>query len=145
MTAPKTDSADKFIREVMAGKHDLRISDVIEAMTLRVQAGEVSMRWEFNSEWLNIREDDLTLDEYYRIEEVGNKPWGQSRPIVFAADLRAVLIVLCQTRLEMSDAEAVTKVSALNASEIAGCLSVYQVDRSTSHAGPLVSADSPSS
>lgn len=145
MTAAKADPADKFIREVMAGKHDLRIGDVLKAMTQRIQAGVVSLRWGIEWEGLKIREDDLTLGECFQIEEESGKPWGESSPVRFAGDLRAVLVVLCQTRLDLGEAEAAVKVGELKASEIAGCLYQYQVDRTTGHSGPLASVDSPTS
>lgn len=124
MTAPKTTGRttarktdiQRFLQQVAAGRHDEHLAAIVEAAALRAQSGAVKIGWRITFDGLDVPEDDLTLDEAFKIEQASGINWTDLAPLKSAAHARAVIGVLLETRTGMSDGdiEARFKIAKVN-------------------------------
>ena len=84
---------------------------------------------------LNVTEDDLTLDEAFKIEKVAGCNWGEIEPVRSAAHCRAILAVCMAERLTLSMEEVETRLKAIKVVEL-----LKSIKRETVVPAPLDSA-----
>lgn len=125
-------NADKLIAEILAGRMDGRLADVQEAMRERVLSQATSMRWQLNHPDVQVREDDLTLEEAEMIERLTGQSWATIDPYSSAVECRAILAVCLQKREGKSPSEAAAITGKIPVTDVTGMLSTYEVT-----AGPL--------
>lgn len=123
---------DKVIAEIAAGKLDGHLAEIQEAMRERVLSQATSMRWKITHPDIEVREDDLTLEEGEMIERITGGSWATIDPYSSAAECRAILAVCLQKRCGKTAAEAAEISGNVPITEAAGMLSTYEVT-----AGPL--------
>lgn len=125
-------SAEDLIAEIKAGRMDGHLADVQEAMRERVLSQATSMRWQLNHPDVQVREDDLTLEEAEMIERVTGMSWATIDPYSSAVECRAILTVCLQKRCGKTPAEAAAITGKIPVTEATELLSTYEVT-----AGPL--------
>ena len=110
MTSP---SGQNIANRIAAGDYDTHLGAIFEALQVRFNEGAVSMRWVINFDDLYITEDDLTLDEAFKIEKVASCNWGEIEPVRSAAHCRAILAVCMSERLNLSTEEVESRLKTL--------------------------------
>lgn len=126
----------RVLDDIKAGRLDGSITSIIEAITDRVREGSVIMRWHVHLDDLDVSEDDLTIDEAYRVERESGGNWSDINPLQSAAHARALLVALFQTRKGLPYDEAVFEVGQLT---VAATLAAVTQE---AQPGPLDSAPS---
>lgn len=127
MTTP-----DKLISEIAAGKMDGHLAEIQEAMRERVLSQATSMRWKITHPEVEVREDDLALEEAVMIERITGQSWATIDPYSSAMECHAILAVCLQKRCGKTPADAAAIVGKIPVTEAAAMLSTYEV-----MAGPL--------
>lgn len=107
----------RVLDDIKAGRLDESIEAIIDAITARVTGGAVVMRWHVRLGDLDATEEDLTIDEAYRIEQESGGNWNDIDPLRSAAHARALLMVLFQTRRGLPYDEAVFEAGQLTVAE----------------------------
>lgn len=125
-------SADKLVAEILDGRLDGKLADIQQAIRERVLSQATSMRWVIAHPEVEVREDDLTLEEAEMIERITNQTWASIDPYQSARECRAILAVALQKRAGKSAQEAAALTAALTVTEATEMLSTYEVT-----AGPL--------
>lgn len=70
----------KLAQEILIGRHDDDLSDIVQAVGDRaVQVGS-QVRWQIKYDDLTIDESTVTLDELERVEEITGKTWWRLDP-----------------------------------------------------------------
>ena len=67
---------------------------------------------------LHVTEDDLTLDEAFKIEKVAGCTWGEIEPIRSAAHCRAILAVCMSDRLNLTPEETEERLKGVKVVEL---------------------------
>ena len=132
MTSP---SGQNIANRIAAGDYDTHLGAIFEALQIRFNEGAVGMRWVIDFEGLNVTEDDLTLDEAFKIEKVAGCNWGEIEPVRSAAHCRAILAVCMAERLNLSMEEVETRLKAIKVVEL-----LKSIKRETVVPAPLDSA-----
>ncbi len=107
----------RVLDDIKAGRLDGSINDIIAAISDRVTAGVVVMRWHVRLGDIDATEEDLTIDEAYRVENESGGNWRDIDPLRSAAHARALLVTLFQTRRGLSYDEAVFEAGQLTVAE----------------------------
>lgn len=132
MTSP---SGQDTANRIAAGDYDGDLGAIFEALQVRFNEGAVAMRWVIDFDGLNVTEDDLTLDEAFKIEKVAGCNWGEIEPVRSAAHCRAILAVCMADRLNLSADEVEARLKGIKVSEL-----LKAIKRETVVPAPLDSA-----
>jgi hypothetical protein len=111
-------SGQNIANRIAAGDYDGELGAIFEALQLRFTDGAAAMRWVIDFDGLNVTEDDLTLDEAFKIEKVAGCNWGEIEPVRSAAHCRAILAVCMADRLNLSAEEVETRLKGVKVSEL---------------------------
>lgn len=120
-TARKPD-IERFLQQILDGRHDERLADIVEAAALRATTGAVKLGWRITFDGLDVAEDDLTLDEACRIQEASGVNWQDLSPMKSALHARAVIGVLLETRQAMSEGDIAARFRAVKLPELLDCI-----------------------
>ena len=124
MTSP---SGQNIANRIAAGDYDDHLGAFFEALQVRFSEGAASMRWVIRFDGLEVSEDDLTLDEAFKIEKVAGCTWGEIEPIRSAAHCRAILAVCMAERLNLSMDEVEVRLKAIKVVELLKSIKREQV------------------
>ncbi len=130
------DEVDDLRAQILNGFFDGRLVEIAEAIQQRVSTGEVAVRWRLKMDDLDLREDDLTLGEFFLWERMAGKTWERLKPLASAADCRALLLVLGQERRSLDYDQAKAWVDAMPAKRLLESFSEVEVTEA-----PFDSAD----
>ena len=115
--------AQNAIAAILAGQWDDALSDIVKAVGDHIVNSSLIVRWRIDIDGLAVSEDELTLDEAYRLQNLSGTNWRNVDPMKSAVDCRALLIVLLQTRCGMTEPEAEFRCSELTVNRVLGCIS----------------------
>ena len=115
MTSP---SGQNIANRIAAGDYDTHLGAIFEAFQVRFNEGAVGLRWVINFEDLHVTEDDLTLDEAFKIEKVAGCTWDAIEPVRSAAHCRAILAVCMGDRLNLSVEEVEARLKTVKVVEL---------------------------
>ena len=132
MTSP---SGQNIANRIAAGDYDTHLGAIFEALQVRFNEGAVGMRWVIDFDGLCVTEDDLTLDEAFKIEKVAQVTWGEIEPTRSAAHCRAILAVCMAERLNLTMEDVEARLKAIKVVELLRC-----IKRETVVPAPLDSA-----
>lgn len=123
--AAKVDIA-KVTAEILAGRHDSELTDLLKAVRARVDAETaLAYRWKItldDDEWT---EDEVTLGEVQVVEKITGLSWLQLSPLNSARQLAAYLFARFTRINGMSTEDAQARVDAMTVEELAGSVSQY--------------------
>lgn len=132
MTSP---SGQNIANRIAAGDYDNALGAIFEALQVRFNVGAASTRWVIDFDGLNVTEDDLTLDEAFKIEKVAGCTWAEIEPLRSAAHCRAILAVCMGDRLNLTSEEVEQRLKAVKVVEL-----LQAIKRETVVPAPLDSA-----
>lgn len=121
-------TSEQVIAGILAGEHDVVLGQVWQAVATRAVATDARWRVELPSVGVTVTEDDLTLDEAYLIEKETGTPFVAFNPVALAAHVRALLLVVLQTRHGLTAEQAVERIRAVTKTEVVAAVSRYTTE-----------------
>ena len=115
MTSP---SGQNIANRIAAGDYDTHLGAILDALQIRLSEGAASIRWVIDFDGLNVTEDDLTLDEAFKIEKAAGCTWGEIEPVRSAAHCRAILAVCMAERLNLNSEEVDARLKTVKVVEL---------------------------
>lgn len=117
----------ELAKEIALGRHDDDLPEIVEAVGLRAVERRVEVRWRLTFGDLVIDEENLTLDELVRVEELTGKTWLTLDPKRSARAARAFILAALESREGLSPADAAERLSDVTAHEVGDGVSEYAV------------------
>lgn len=117
--APKGVDVDKFLEELVLGRHDGRLEDLFGAFRTRVEQKDGDVRWRLTLDDLVVDEDNLTLLECETAERLSGQSWLTLDPKMSAHNCVSILIAALMHREGLTGKEARERIGSLTAMEIA--------------------------
>jgi len=114
-----------IIDGITSGDHDGGIAKIADAVAARVKTGQVTIHWRIDLGDVHVGEEDLTLDEAYKIEAESGTNWQAINPTRSARDCRALLKVLLQTRGGLEAHAADDRLAHLTVTEVLDAISLH--------------------
>lgn len=127
----------QIAKDLAMGRYDAEIPAIVEAVALRANQLKTDVRWRITLEDLVVDEENVTLDELVRVEELTKRTWLSVDPRKSARDCKAFMQAVLESRAGLSAAEAVERLGSMRAPEIMAALAEYVVE-------PPAPFDSPS-
>jgi hypothetical protein len=127
--APQVDRevVDEWLQHVMLGRWDSHFPDVIKVIGERalVAGGGVRWRLTWDDEGIVVDEDNLTLLEVERVEQLTGKTWLSLEPRSSARDCVAFLTAALEARKGLSKDEVRERLSSLTTKQVGEMLGEY--------------------
>lgn len=117
--APKGVDVDKFLEELVLGRHDARLAEIFATFTARLKADDGAVRWRLTWDGLVVDEDNLTLLECETAEMLSGKTWISLDPKNSARDCVSVLAAAMSHRRQISVKEARDQLADLTVMDVA--------------------------
>jgi hypothetical protein len=117
--------AEKAAASIDKGECDAQIDVIVNAMTRRVIAGAVGLRWRIDLDDLHATEEDLTLDEAFMLEKLLRATWGELDPLKSAEHAAGLIRVLLTSRCGMDDEAAAEQVKTYTVKQVLGSITRY--------------------
>lgn len=124
MTPPK-DPTGKVITEILAGRHDGKLKEIVEAITARVQTDETGFLWRITLDGETWDAETVTLGELRRAEPMAGKSYLMLDPLKFMRDFSA-LVVAHYMHKGMTQDVAFEKADAIPRSVLASAVDFYE-------------------
>jgi hypothetical protein len=127
----ETDPTDRVLMEIVAGRHDERLLDLVAAVQARAVAGSITTKWVLAVDGITVDEDELTIDMYDVVERQTGKGWDELTLPVMASSatiLRAMIEAVLVYRDGMTPEDAHARVGKLTAASVADGFSTRVVD-----------------
>lgn len=142
MTEAKQVDTTKLQAEILAGRHDAALQDLLVAVRKRVTDSDaMAWRWRITLDGETWTEDEVTLAELQVVERITGDSWLTLNPYRSAAHLAAFMFARLVRVAGMAEADARAKVDGLTLAEIAGAVEQY-VARSAGKDDPPASTTS---
>jgi len=120
------ETAKRVITRVLSGELDGSLVDLSSAIAQRITSGDVSVKWRFCLDGLDITEDDLTFEEAFQWERAADQNWSMLRPLADASVCRSLLLVLLQSRKAMSPEEAEEQLKRWTLGQVVAAFSTFE-------------------
>lgn len=111
---------EKVVTSIRKGECDTHVAEILEALQMRVLEGHVATRWRVQLDGLDVSEDDLLLDEAFRLEKALGVSWGEINPLETAEHAMALFRVLLGRTLE--DEQVRERIDALTVKQVMGAI-----------------------
>jgi len=122
------DPTDRVLQELVVGRHDRRLSEVLDAATTRILGDQARVSWYLDIDGINVREEDLTLDESVTIERTLGVAWANIGPAAAAEHAHTIIVALYQSRLGLSETDAKARAGVLTRRQWNDGMGVYDAD-----------------
>lgn len=113
----------KLAQEIMLGRHDDDLPDIVKAVGERAVATSTQVAWRLRYEDIEVTELDLTLNELERVETLSGKTWWRIDPRNrnnSSAVPKALIRALLESRKGMSPEDAEKKVGEHTVRDLVG-------------------------
>lgn len=118
----------KLAQEIMLGRHDDDLPDIVKAVGERAVTTRTEVRWRLTLDDLVVDEDNLTLFELERVEAITGKSWLAIDPRRKASHCIAFLQAALESREGLSADDARERLGGLTVKQVADdVLSEYVV------------------
>jgi hypothetical protein len=124
------EDAELWAQHVMLGRWDRHLGLIVKAIGERAVVAAGGVRWRLNwaDQDLVVDEDNLTLLEVERAEQLSGKTWLSLNPRQSAKDCIAFLQAAVELRKEMSAKDARAALSGLTMRQVGDMLVEYVAD-----------------
>jgi len=131
MTAAK-DPSQKVIAEILAGRHDGNLGELMEAVVEHMRATSIRMYWRFNLDGDTWDQDTVTTGELVLAEELlstEKRPmsYTELEPLKFLHHRTALLVAHLYKVRGLKKPEALARVEALTLAEQEKLMDMYEV------------------
>lgn len=123
---PETTPAQRAVQEIVLGHCDGELVSIHEAIVSRIEAEAATLAWRLRCGGLEVRQDDLTLDEAEALERVTGKSWTDLAPAGSVFAFRTIVMVCGAARLQWTK-EQIDTVLPKTAAGIAACVDFVEV------------------
>lgn len=122
----------RIVAEILAGQHDDDINDIFQAVIEVARREDNRVRWRivWTAHDLTITEDDLTVEECLKVEEMTKVPWHRIDPLDTVKEAAAILTVALHARRDLPMDDAVKQVGALGARSVMDMVGKYVAEGS---------------
>lgn len=119
-------SAAQVVSAILAGRCDGKITDIMQAVKSRVEAGEIGICWKVAFDDLEITEENQTINEVLLVNKQTGKDWGGFHPS-HSGDCAAIVVAALVERKGMKASEAFDLIKSRPAVEFVRAVSEYEV------------------
>ena len=111
-----------------AGQLDGHLVDLLEAIQRRINgAGPTTAKWTLTWEGEVFREDEMTLDEVMRAEELSGSSWAAMKPMWKGGTAAALLRSFLEHRLGYTKARSAQVVGGLKVEDVVDMIGNVEV------------------
>jgi len=118
----------EFEVQLNAGNFDSKIVDVIGACGKRLESGPTEQKWTLTWEGEVFREDEMTLDEICRAEDLAGTSWAALKPIWKGGYLRALLRAFLEHRQGMPESVSKKVVGSMTRDAALDIIGMVEVE-----------------
>jgi hypothetical protein len=123
----------KVVGEILAGGHDGRVLQIIEAIQVRMRQGSTQTYWRIRYDDLEVTQQSVTVGEMRTACDLLSAARGERvmmldvHPEAEAGDFIAVLAAVLQHRKNVPFVEAERQIAAVPMGDLMACVDLYEV------------------